>query len=403
MNLRVKQQIVILISLFFMGSLITVGYIESERLLPKKKAKAVVTNKNLGCVKCHSEKSPGIVVQWKESRHAALGVGCMDCHQAKEGEPDAWDHEESLIAIVPTPKDCARCHEQQAKEFTAGAHADAAKNIGRLDHFRGAAAEGSAPAGGGCQKCHGSAIKVLKGGQLDPATWPNTGSGAINPDGSKGSCSVCHSRHQFAPAQARQSDTCGKCHLGAEHPQIEAYGESKHGILFRSRAAEMNLDSAEWIAGKDYTAAPTCATCHMSQTKGQPVTHDVGQRIGRALGPITSIKREGWEKKRKNMQSVCGACHGPEFVKAAFVQYDAILDRYNEKFAAPAEKIMAALGKGGKLTKAPFDEKIEWTFFELWHGNGRRPEELARRFVSNFISEAEALSPGIAARFLKGK
>ncbi len=403
MNLRVKQQIVILISLFFMGSLLTVGYIESERLIPKKKAKAVVTNKNLSCVKCHSEKTPGIVAQWKESRHATLGVGCMDCHQAKEGEPDAWDHEESLVAIVPTPKDCARCHEQQAKEFAVSAHAVAARNVGSLDHFRELVAEGVAPAAGGCQKCHGSAIKVLKGGQLDPLTWPNTGIGVLNPDGSTGTCSACHSRHQFAPAQARQPDTCAKCHLGAEHPQLEVYGESKHGILFRARRGEMNLASVEWIAGKDYTAAPTCATCHMSRTKGQPVTHDVGQRIGRALGPIVSEKREGWEKKRKNMQSACGACHGPEFVKAAYVQYDAILDGYNEKYAAPAKKIMAALGKEGKLTSAPFDEKIEWTFFELWHGKGRRPEELTRLYVSDFIPEAEALSPGIAARLLKGK
>jgi len=35
-------------------------------------------------------------------------------------------------------------------------------------------------------------VKVRGDGTLDPATWPNSGIGRINPDGSKGSCSSCH-------------------------------------------------------------------------------------------------------------------------------------------------------------------------------------------------------------------
>ena len=34
----------------------------------------------------------------------------------------------------------------------------------------------------------------------DPATWPNTGIGRINPDGSEGSCTACHSSVGMAPA-----------------------------------------------------------------------------------------------------------------------------------------------------------------------------------------------------------
>ena len=397
MNLRAKQVAVAVISLFFLGSLITVGYIESERLLPEKKAK-----KNLSCMNCHAEKSPAVVAQWKDSRHAALGVGCMDCHEAKKGDPDAWEHEEALMAIIPTPKDCARCHEQQAEEFAASAHAKATENVAPLGSFRGAAAGEGSEAIGGCQKCHGNTVKVLKGGTLDPATWPNAGVGRTNPDGSKGSCNVCHARHQFAPAQARQPEACAKCHIGPEHPQIESYGESKHGLLVRSRIDEMNLASTEWIAGKNYSAAPTCATCHMSATKSLPVTHDVGERVARALGPIVSKKRENGERKRKNMMSACNACHGPEYTKAYFAQSDKILDRYNEKFAGPAEKIMEALRREGKLTPVLFDEKIEWVFFELWHHEGRRARKIAHLFKYKFLPEAERLSPGIAGRFVKG-
>ncbi len=410
MNLRAKQLAVAIISLFFLGSLITVGYIESERLLPKKKAKAVVTKKNLSCMKCHAEKSPAVVVQWKESLHATLGVGCMDCHEAKKGEPDAWEHEESLIAIIPTPKDCARCHEQQAKEFAASAHSRATENIVRLDAFGGVDAGESLVAIGGCQKCHGNTVKVLKGGALgskngtlDPTTWPNTGVGRINPDGSKGSCAVCHSRHQFAPAQARQPESCGKCHVGTEHPQVENYGESRHGLLVRARIGEMNLANSEWVAGKDYSAAPTCATCHMSATKSQAVTHDVGRRLARGLRPIVSEKLENWERKRKDMMSACNACHGPEYTKSFFVQSDAILDRYNEKFAGPTEKIMEALKKEGKITSAPFDDEIERAFFELWHDEGRSARKIAGVFKNRFLLEAEKLSPGITNRFLKDR
>ena len=402
MNLQAKQVAVTVLSLFFLGSLLIVGYIESERFIPEKRPKPVVTKNNLGCMNCHADKSPAVVAQWKESRHAALGVGCMDCHEAKKGDPDAWEHEEALVAIIPTPKDCARCHEKQAEEFGRSAHARAAENVPPLGSFRGeAAAGGLAEAIAGCQKCHGNEVKVRQGGTLDPATWPNTGVGRTNPDGSKGSCSVCHTRHQFASSQARRPESCGKCHLAPEHPQIEVYGESKHGLLVQSRIGEMNLTSLEWIAGKNYNAAPTCATCHMSATKSLLLTHDVGERVARVLGPAVSKAREDAEQKRKNMLSACNACHGPEYTKAYFAQSDKILDEYNLKFAAPAEAIMEALKAEGRLTPDPFDEKIEWVYFGLWHQEGRRPGEVARIFRYEFLPEAERLSPGIAARFAR--
>ena len=34
--------------------------------------------------------------------------------------------------------------------------------------------------------------------QLAASTWPNTGIGRINPDGSEGSCAACHARHTFS-------------------------------------------------------------------------------------------------------------------------------------------------------------------------------------------------------------
>ncbi|MHC4819704.1 MAG: multiheme c-type cytochrome, partial [Planctomycetota bacterium] len=122
-------------------------------------------------------------------------------------------------------------------------HAKGGRILGSLDNVLAEVVEGnnafvtpgfpegvSAAAVNGCWQCHGSQVKVLKDGQLDPATWPNTGIGRINPDGSEGSCTACHSRHAFSAAQARHPDNCGKCHMGPDHPQKEIYEESKHGI-----------------------------------------------------------------------------------------------------------------------------------------------------------------------------
>ena len=85
---------------------------------------------------------------------------------------------------------------------------------------------------------------------LHASTWPNTGIGRLNLDGSLGSCSACHSRHDFSPRRARQPENCGKCHLGPDHPQKEIYDESKHGVAFRDLKDHMNLDCNAVGAGR---------------------------------------------------------------------------------------------------------------------------------------------------------
>jgi hypothetical protein len=271
----------------------------------------------------------------------------------------------------------------------------------------------------GCWQCHGSKVKVLKDGQLDPATWPNTGIGRINPDGSEGSCSACHSRHQFSTEQARRPDNCGKCHLGPDHPQKEIYEESKHGIAYQAFNDQMNMDSAKWVVGVDYTAAPTCATCHMSATKDQPVTHNVGDRISWTNRPPVSVRPEvmdkkmglasanlKWDQRRENMQNVCEACHTEEYVANFYTQYDSMIELYNEKFAKPGKALYALAGP--LLKKAKFSNKLDWIWFELWHHEGRRARmatsmmapdythwhgtyDLAKHFYTEMVPELEDL------------
>jgi hydroxylamine dehydrogenase len=112
------------------------------------------------------------------------------------------------------------------------------------------------------------------------------------------------------------------------------------------------------------------------------------------------------------MKSVCLNCHASDWVDNFYTQFDGVVDMGNDKFFAPSKDIMAKLQAAGKITSTPFDSKIKWTYFELWHHQGRRARmgasmngpdfvqwlgfyEVAKIFYSEFIPEAEALMPGV--------
>ncbi|PIW82464.1 MAG: hydroxylamine oxidoreductase, partial [Nitrospirae bacterium CG_4_8_14_3_um_filter_70_85] len=237
------------------------------------------------CVECHQESTPVLDQQWGESRHHRGNVGCYECHGVNTDATNALDHNGFKIHVIVTPKDCSRCHERPYAEMENSHHAKAGEILGSLDNVLANVVEGnkkfygkSALAVNGCLQCHGSEVR-LKDGEPTVDTWPNDGIGRLNVDGSRGSCSSCHMRHTFSVAQARQPETCGRCHLGPDHPQKEIYETSRHGILYAANKDKMNMDSSKWVVGVDYWAAPTCATCHMSATKELPSTHDVGARI----------------------------------------------------------------------------------------------------------------------------
>jgi len=361
------------------------------------------------CLGCHSDDNPGLYQQWGASKHYGANVGCYECHAAKKGDVDVLrdgTHDDFLIATIVSPADCARCHDKEVDEFVNSHHSKAGRIMGSLDNLLAEVVEGnngfvtpafpegvSAAAVNGCWQCHGSVIKVdAKTGKLDPATWPNSGIGRVNPDGTEGSCTACHQRHEFSAEQARHPDNCGKCHLGPDHPQKEIYEESKHGIAFRANIGKMNLQSSKWIVGEDYTAAPTCATCHMSATRTQDISHNIGLRIKWNNRPVHSKLAHETDKKwglksaeidadtrRTKMEDVCAACHQDTFVKNFFIQYEALLTLYDEKYATPGEMLYAAASKVLKTDPnyAKFSHPVDFTWFELWHHEGRRARHAA--------------------------
>ena len=364
------------------------------------------------CMTCHKEKSPGLYKQWFESAHAEHDVTCISCHGAQKGDPDAFMHEGALIATLVTPKDCGSCHEKEAKEVQNSYHATAGKILDSKDAYLAHVAGGEPVAIAGCENCHGTKVKIDPNSpnKLSKKNWPNSGIGRLNPDGSLGSCNACHTRHAFSKEQARQPEACSKCHLGPDHPQKEVYEESKHGNTYYTNKEKMNLSSDRWVVGQDYYVAPTCATCHMSATPTSGVTHDVGQRISWTLRPPVSKHKDNWQKKRENMKQVCVNCHSATFVDGHYYQFDALVKLYNEKFAKPAGEIMSIIKKKKLLENpAAFANEIEWTYWELWHHEGRRARhgasmmgpdytwwhgiyDVAQHFYFKFIPEAKSLN-----------
>ncbi len=157
----------------------------------------------------------------------------------------------------------------------------------------------------------------------------------------------------------------------------------------------------------------------MSATPNQELTHDAGARISWTLRPIISKRLPNWEKKKEFMKDVCTQCHAAGFVDNFYTQFDEVVELYNNKFAAPAKAVMDELYADKLLTRTPFDEKIEWTFFELWHHEGRRARhgaammgpdyvqwhgfyEIAKHFYTKFLPEAEELKKGISKKALEG-
>lgn len=89
---------------------------------------------NDDCVACHRMQSAALVMQWEGSRHAEIGVGCLQCHSAEETDVDAWKHQDVWISTLVTPADCSRCHATEYQEFSRSHHARAGEILASLDN-----------------------------------------------------------------------------------------------------------------------------------------------------------------------------------------------------------------------------------------------------------------------------
>lgn len=384
------------------------------------------------CIDCHDSVTPGIVKQWHESKHSRVGVRCQTCHEAKKGDPSAYKHGGFKVTSVPSPKYCEACHPEEVTQNSNSKHAWGAffgplkpyyikaKQMGldptsqetakKLDPVKMAktAVTPLFPDSGilkkiglldnpeynhnnvnlGCIECHGSFIIAEKEGKLKG--WPNAGVGRINPDGSLGSCTSCHTRHRFSIAETRKPETCGQCHLGPDHPQHEIYEESKHGNIYASGGEKWNWDAPSNQWGPRDIVAPTCAACHMSGFGGVvSTTHDVGSRLYWELQPKKSVPQ--WkgpaevdfvlkrvpdkaqaEKGRALMKKVCYQCHSGQWADNYLVEFDKVVSDYNMLWEYADNLLKQAYNEGLISKDNPLDETPEIMHYLIWHHAGRR-------------------------------
>ncbi len=337
------------------------------------------------CAECHRKETSAIVHQFEGSRHAASGVNCLDCHRAVEGQESA-DHRGFDIASELTAKNCAQCHATEYQQYARSRHAGPAwaavagsgdfssEQLAFATQYHRAAVErpanvlaaleGPAAIAMGCNGCHDI--------------------GRPNADGSFGTCTQCHSRHSSSVALAREPRTCGQCHMGPDHSQIEIYQESKHGALFQVQRSHMNMAADPKALTTDDMPVPTCATCHMSGLEGLKVTHDVTERLSWYLFAPVSAKRPDYARRQDEMKEVCLKCHSRAQIDIFYEGAEAVVEATNQKVQA-MQDLMASLREEGLVSSEPFSQPIQFLEFDYWHYFGRTAKHGAFMGGADFV------------------
>jgi len=346
------------------------------------------------CLDCHEAEVPAMVADWQSSLHADNGVSCYNCHVVEADSPMGTMHQDTglKVSVLVPPTVCGQCHASQVEEFNKSGHfrayrqqipKDSLHALTSIHEGRQHPEFGGAPNETGCIQCHGTEIKLDENGRPTPETWPNSGVGNVYPDGSTGSCGVCHTRHSFSNEEARKPYACASCHLGPDHPNIEIYENSKHGHVYKTEGHTWNFDGkpGEWQPGEDYRA-PTCASCHMSQVGDLEMTHNVSDRLywvqwsksspvrgsDDVMSPILGNGPEG----RKKMRQVCAACHSTDHTDGFFAQADKAVNLYNEAYYKPALTMLNDLKEKDLLRDNPWTDPFQVKYYFLWHHEGRR-------------------------------
>ncbi|MBW1997085.1 MAG: hydroxylamine oxidase [Deltaproteobacteria bacterium] len=458
-------------------------------LIPRGGYGAEVSDDTETCLECHSVLTPGIVEAWKRSRHAAVSpgeglqkkklerristeeiperllsvaVGCAECHTLNpEAHGDTFEHNDYQVHIVVSPADCALCHVKEERQFAQNimstAHGnlvdnplymDLVKQINGVQVFDGNEVDVRPPVpetnADSCLYCHGTVVKVT--GMMKRETdladveipvlsgWPNQGVGRINPDGTRGSCSSCHTRHEFSIKMARSPQTCSECHKGPDVPAYPVYQVSKHGNIYGATGSGWNFDSVPWRPGKDFLA-PTCATCHVSllvDGEGEVISersHRMNDRLPWRLfgvvyahahpkSPDISIirNRSGMplateltgepateyligpgeqERRLDTMKSVCLSCHGTGWVQGHFNRLDNTILTTNDMTLTATRLLVEAwrrgAAKGMDRGDSIFNEAIERKWVRQW------------LFYANSVRLASAMAGADYGTFANGR
>jgi hypothetical protein len=433
------------------------------------------------CLGCHELIHPGLVEGWRKSRHAQVTpgeaiqkkglalkvsagdkvpeelrenvVGCAECHLLRpDAHADTFDHEGYNVHIVVSPKDCATCHIEEQDQYSRNIMSHAYGNLVENPVYMDLAqkvngvpvlADGelkSKPQSDhafaeSCLYCHGTKLEVTGTEERDTILgvfeipvikgWPNQGSGRINLDGSRGSCTACHTRHQLSIEEARKPYTCKECHSGPDVPAYQVYSASKHGTIYSSVGDDWNFTNVPWTIGKDFRT-PTCGACHVGllvNLEGEVVaerSHDMSPRLPwRIFGlpyahpqpkdtdvsnirnkdglPLPTaldgtfaeeylIDEKEMDTRRETMQAICLSCHGKGWVDGHWSRFETAIEETNRMTLTGTNLLVRAWEEG--LATGPadggsiFDEYGEKVWNDIW------------LFKSNHVRFASAMMGG---------
>ncbi len=250
------------------------------------------------CVDCHDGWPE--LKQWKESSHAAAGVGCADCHggDANAVSMDAVRRAAGYVGKFPreaVPRMCARCHSDPAAmkqydlpfnqydEYVTSVHgrrlAAGDRNVAVCTDCHGAHLV--LPGGDGrssvnkinvpatCRRCHGDEALMARYG-LPADTYEKYAQSVhgrmLLEQQITGvpSCADCHGNHGAAPPGVSEAvNVCGHCHVN----QRQYYSESPHGPAGQVREGCVTCHGNHLIAKPDdelYTGTRrgACGSCH---------------------------------------------------------------------------------------------------------------------------------------------
>ncbi len=334
----------------------------------------VLANSDDECVVCHRRTTPGIVEQYGHSTMAAAEVSCQDCHEVEADYPGATEHEGTYVLNQPTTAMCQRCHATEVAQFNQSRHSLPAyvayAGTGDLTPEQLERYE-AIPEGGFAPDKMRNALYALEGPAITRFACESCHNvGRPQADGSVGECQKCHLRHEFSLEQARKPETCNYCHIGPDHPQWEIYQESPHGIAYATGGHNWHWEAESGTLTVNDFPAATCAICHMSGFGASGTTHDVGDRLTWYLFAPISERRPSWQDNRTRMQNVCRECHNENFIETFYEDADAATEAVND-WVAESDEIVAPLKEQGLLSPEPFDEPIDFTYFDLWHHWGR--------------------------------
>lgn len=313
------------------------------------------------CIECHQKTTPGIVGDWRASKHSQNGIACDTCHG--EEHTTAQDFAK---ARTPLPETCAQCHEKQVGQFKKGKHAAAwvAMEAMPTIHWQPMSLIDGLK---GCGGCHKIGLKT----EADVKAIAKDGRGF-----GLASCDACHTRHTFSVQEARQPQACQTCHMGFDHPQWEMYSSSKHGVRALLKQNGTLPPSV---------AAPTCQTCHMQEgnhevrtawgflavrlplpedkkwaadrvtiLQGLGVLDPQGNPTGRLdvvkAGDVARLTQEAWQAERDKMLKACSQCHSRDFAGRELAKGDEMI-KEADHLMAEAIRVVAGLYKDGLLPK----------------------------------------------------